>query len=321
VNHECINSIMIIWRISDACGLLMFTTCCYNFIANNTVSFNTVYHAWAQLAPTQRDAPEKAEELLKLQQDLCQQGILGNDAMPDTGSYSIVMSAYSRSQSPQKVQHTYRLLQELLQGLHQGTIKPGTNVIAVAFSAVLNAAAHPPLQKRNKQQPDQRDERIEVVSPFGTVQYDANKKNNSGRSNSDENYAIVLQVYRELKDDVYELGCQPDHFVFAAMLHAIGVNTHPLSAERRQMIQVIFDDACMAGHVSKLVLKALYRECPDQPLMAQILRSSQLAQSHLRSVDQLPQAWTRKVPLEYRALGSTTRGFRDETKKKLLNKG
>jgi hypothetical protein len=284
-------------------------------LAPATVSFNTVFQAWAQLARSQMDAPEKAEELLKLQRELCQQGILGTDAMPDIGSFSIVMSAYSKSKSPQKVQHNYRLLQELLQGLHLGTIKPGTNVIAVAFSTVLNAAAHPPFQHQKHQQPDIRDKK-EVVLPFETVQDNDNEDNKSGRSHREENYAIAVQVYQQAKEDVYQLGCQPDHFVFAAMLHAIGANTHHLSAERRQMIRVIFDDACMAGHVSKLVLKALYRECPDQPLLAQILRSSQLAQRPLKSVDQLPQAWTRKVPLEYRSLEFRTRGFRDESKKK-----
>ncbi|CAB9512768.1 Pentatricopeptide repeat-containing protein [Seminavis robusta] len=267
--------------------------------APDTISFNTVLQAWSsQRTP---DASQKAQDLLNLQRQLFADEVIDENAMPDMAGFTIVMNAWARSTTePQKVQKTQQLLQELLIGLENDTVAAGGNNPTVAFSAVLSAAAHPVVRKTKTQQNEP------IIDPFGTT--DSSTSGNDAASD-DDSYAIALRTYRELKEDVYHVGCQPDHFVFASMLHAAGAHTHPSSTERRQMVQVVFEDACLAGHVSKLVVKALYKECPDKALLAEILeRCPEFVERMPTRVDDLPKEWTQKVPFAYRIIGRPATG-------------
>jgi hypothetical protein len=120
-----------------------------------------------------------------------------------------------------------------------------------------------------------------------------------GNVRTDDAYAIALQTYREMKEDIYEIGCQPDHIAYATMLQVVNRHTKQDSTERRQMVQVVFDDACVAGHVSNLVLKSLLAASPDKHLLASCLQSQDLADS-IKSVEELPRAWSRSVPKQFR---------------------
>ena len=203
----------------------------------------TALHAWSRSAAILRQAPQKSEELLQLQRQLVETGVLDESAQPDSQSYAIVMSTYARSRERQKVHQTYRLLQEMIKGITEGFVAVGAS-LSVPFTIVLNAAAHT--------WPDRSGNSIaDFASGAPMTQTHDNPFISETGQEEDSVYTIALQTYRELKEDVYKIGCEPDHMAFAAMLEAIGLHTKETSVERRQMIEVVFEDACAAGHISR----------------------------------------------------------------------
>lgn len=168
----------------------------------------------------------------------------------------------------------------MIEAIFKGRVVADSSLV-VAFTAVLDAAAYPA--------------NIKPSEPAETPTFGLE----SDTSCSDD-YTIALQAYRELKDDVYQLGCQPDHLAYAKMVNVIGTHTDPRSAERRQMLQLVFEDACGAGEVSKIVLKYLFKVCPDKDLLISLLQSEKLASRYVETVDELPRLWTRNVPGRFR---------------------
>ena len=244
--------------------------------------------SWARCADRVPEAPQKAEELLHLQLELVESNVLQERA--DSQSFTAVMVAYAKSNDKAKVQNAYRLLKTMLAGIADGTVSGGANLV-VPFTTVLNAAAFSkpassPASDAGKNLADGTTE----TSGFDTSQ-----------STADDIYTIALQTYRELKEDAFRIGCKPDHMAFAAMLEVLNTHTHPSSIERRQMSQLVFEDASSAGEVSKLVLKALFRAAPDKELLGSLLQSKELANG-MQSVDELPRAWTRNVGPKFRHL-------------------
>lgn len=112
-------------------------------------------------------------------------------------------------------------------------------------------------------------------------------------------YEIALATYDELWNDVHGLKIKPDHFTFATMLQVVNVHTDKASAERRQFVERIFDDACAGGQVSSLVVRAVREACPTPDLLSRMFGSKKLANS-LKNVDQLDKDWTRNVGREKR---------------------
>jgi len=253
-------------------------------IAPNTVTFNTTLSSWARCADRIKEAPQKAEELLELQVHLIDSGVLDDTARPDSQSFAAVMSAFARSNQADKVQQTYRLLHAMLSGIADGSVSVGSNLV-VPFTIVLNAAAFSkPNDKTSKE----------------SIAGNANGFD-IGEEATDDVYTIALQTYRELKEDTFHIGCKPDHMVFAAMLEVLGTHSHPTSIERRQMVQIVFEDACVAGEVSRLVIASLFRVSPDKEFLASLLSSHELAEG-VRNVDELPRSWTRNVSYNFRYL-------------------
>lgn len=244
---------------------------------------------WARCADRVPDAPQKAEELLQLQLELVESNVLQERA--DSQSFAAVMSAYAKSNDKEKVQNAYRLLKTMLAGIADGTVSRGAN-LAVSFTIVLSAAAfsRPAASPASDAGNNPADGAIDTSSGF-----------DSGQSTADGTYTIALQTYRELKEDPFRIGCKPDHMAFAAMLEVLNIHTHQLSVERRQMLQLVFEDASSAGEVSKLVLKALFKAAPDKELIGSLLQSEELARG-IQSVDELPRAWTRNVGPSFRHL-------------------
>lgn len=136
-----------------------------------------------------------------------------------------------------------------------------------------------------------------------------------GLHESESVYSIVVQTYEELKKDPYNVGLSPDHFAFAAMLQAVRQHTIDSSAERRQMVELVFDDACAAGEVSTFVIRALREACPSLDLLERLLRSQKLAKE-LRDVSQLPQDWSRNLNYSPRFRIVDGRGPRRSRQKK-----
>jgi len=189
-------------------------------------------------------------------------------------TYTTVINAWARSgDRPDKVQNARRLLDAMLSKYDADEHDMAPNVMA--YTSVLNAAVH---------------------SPSSSLTLDNGSDENPFTSDapSENVYSIVLQTYNELLKDPYNIGIGPDHFVFATMLQAIRQHTTESSAERRQMVETVFDEACDAGEVSAFVIRALREACPSVDLLERLLRSQKLAKE-LRDVSQLPQDWTRNV--------------------------
>ena len=259
-------------------------------MAPNTITFNIVLSAWARCADRFHDAPKKAEDLLKLQLELVETNVLRERA--DSLSFAAVILAYARSNDPAKTQNAYRLLRTMLAAIADGTVLSGTNP-AVAFTNVLNAAVFSRTASVDKNDADS-DPEDDNSSPINTSGFD------TGENEADNAYTIALQTYRELKEDSFRLGCKPDHMAFAAMLNVVREYTDESSTERSQMVQLVFEDACAAGEVSRVVIRALERASPDKEFLGSLLKNEELREGMIRSSDELPGAWTRNVGRKFR---------------------
>ncbi len=265
----------------------------------NRTSFNTVINAYARFSRYDANAPEKAEELMNLMYDLYYSGRL-ETVKPDTVTYTSLINAWARSvDRPDKVQNARRLLDVLLAKFDadEEDVKPNI----MAYTSVLNAAVH---------------------SPPSSLMTDANGEEDPFTSDgsTESVYSIVVQTYDELKKDPYNIGLSPDHFAFAAMLQAVRQHTIDSSAERRQMVELVFDDACAAGEVSAFVIRALREACPSVDLLERLLRSQKLAKE-LRDVSQLPQDWSRNLSYSPRFRIVDGKGSRHGRQKQKEKKG
>jgi hypothetical protein len=248
----------------------------------DSISFNTCLHAWARASRKDPDAPWKAEGLLKLMIDLSSKNDVNYEKMrPDVHSYSTVMNAHAQSNDKHKVVYARRLFVEMISTVPFTKCKDGKakNVIsAVPFTVLLNAAIHSPRQND-----------VGTLDAFAEVE--------NGESDV---YSIALETYRELCDGVHGIRATPDHFAFAAMLEVLAHHTDPCSIERRQRVEGVFEDACAAGQVSSLVLKALEHAAPTPDFLDALLSRTGVSRPILLTVNALPREWTRHVPRKFR---------------------
>jgi hypothetical protein len=184
------------------------------------------------------------------------------------------MNAYGRSDLPLKTQQARRWLLELIA---ETKSKDGMKMSVVPFTVLLNAAAHSPNWYA--------DEYVDIFAEF--------------RGEKDP-YAIAVDTYHELREDLHELDIEPDHVVFATMLDVVKQHTDPLFVERRQKVEDIFEDACRAGQVSALVVRALKDACPTPDILRTLLNGKHF--NSLQTVNSLPREWTRNVPPQARRL-------------------
>jgi hypothetical protein len=230
--------------------------------------------AWAKANFFHANAAAKAEERLLLQHELCSATELSKDAMPDFQGYALVILAHSYSRNPQKVIDARRLLDSLLEHVKVGGIKVSGKSSA-PFSAVLSAAAQsPPCVIGASPSKEALDWFNDVVDT------------------TTDAFAIADKTYRELRDDSYGIGVAPDHHAFGAFLQCIAKHTSPESAEREAKARMVFDDACEAGHVSRLVVEGV-KDC-----VGQSMRDIPGLESN-----ELSRFWTRNVPRVWRYKG------------------
>ncbi len=259
----------------------------------NTVSFNTCIQAWSKACKFQESAePAKAEELLtllvKLSEDDDSSGL-----RPDIRSYATVMNAYALSQKQDSVVQTRRLLMDLIQeGRGKFFETHGKDKMnAHPFTIVLKAASNCKTTESSEEESDFGEESNILEDP----------------------YTIALETYLDLLDDKFDLGVRPDHFVFAEMLNVVAKHTDSESIERRQRIEEVFGDACSAGQVSSLVVKAMQSACPNDIILADLLRLRGSVAS-IESVNMFPRQWTSKVPQEFRRVASRKDHFQKQSK-------
>jgi hypothetical protein len=239
-------------------------------VTPNTTSFNTCMQAWARASRKDTNAPGKAEDLLKLLTSL----ETDNDRIADVQSFTTVMSAYAKSKRKDKAIQCRRLFESLL----SSTVVDKKQITAVPFTVLLNAVEH---------------------SSSGGIG-DGGDSDFSHDSIEDDPYTIALETYRELQEDLYNLGVQVDHLSYATMLGVLEKHTSVDSVERRQRIERVFEDACSNGQVSNRLLEVLFRVCPSQDMLQSLLQTPD--PKSIANVNALPREWTRHVPQKFRKL-------------------
>jgi hypothetical protein len=292
----------------------------------DTVSFNSVAQAWAKAAKDDDSAPERAEEMLEILRTFAQEDDAAKDdgfspvkkskaTSPDGQSYVAVMNAYANSRRKDRVYHVHRLLKELIDELpHKVTAVPYT----VLFKAVANYDL---------------DNGYHITTGGAAANTDwavADQQKTS--SSSTDPYAIALECYADLvhpdENDVQDTTfttTKPkgrsvqnvDHFVFATMLDVVRRHTDSESIERRQRVEEIFYDACQAGQVSSVVVKALQSTCPSTHMLQELLqqRGRDSGGVTIETINILPREWIRNVPQDFRRVTTRKDHFEKSSKR------
>ena len=289
----------------------------------NTVSFNTCMQAWAKACKFEDSAaPEKAEELLRLLINLSNDSVDSPEAdnkdwklRPDIRSYVTVMNAYALARKEDSVVQTRRLFSELIREGRGTYFDSGgkDKMNAYPFTIILKAAA-------NAKTKDSGSDETEDENPFGSLDID------DGVTPVEDPYTIALETYNDLLNDTHDLGVFADHFAFSEMLAVVAKYTAAESIERRQRIEEVFQDACNAGQVSSVVIRAMQKACPNDIVMADLLRlRGHSSVASIESINIFPKQWTSRVPHEFRRVSSRNDHFQKQSKffrgKKSNNEG
>ena len=279
----------------------------------NAVSFNTCMLAWSKSSKFEEgsSAPERAEELLNLLKEISKGDDDDNShdkqnskLRPDVRSYVTVMNAYAISHRKDSVFHTYRLLKDLIQDVREGYFDTGDNkdkINASPFTILFKAVA-------NTKKIDMSSNELEDLA-FGPLDGDEEEL-----SEVIDPYSIALKTYSDLLKDAHDLGVRADHFAFSEMLAVVEAHTDAESIERRQRIEEIFHDACQAGHVSSMVVRAMQKACPNDIMLKDLLqlRGNDTVVS-IESINRFPKQWTARVSQEFRRVSSRSEHFRKQT--------
>jgi len=253
----------------------------------NVVSFNCCLFAWSRVANKfHDDAALKARELLSFQHELCESGVLFDEALhgrnlalPDYQSYTLAILAIAnstckRTMNQNKAADARALLELMLTNVHTGRIHPSGNPTG-PFSAVLSAVAKSPCVAASSTQFLERrrgeDSSVSEDMFSSVVETD------------NDPYSLALRTYQEVIDDEYKIAAKPDHHFFSAMIKVVERHCDERSAERDTMARSVFERAGEEGQVSSSVVQSLAATLGDDVVP-----------------HRLPRFWFRNVPSSYR---------------------
>lgn len=187
--------------------------------APNRITYNTVIKAMRNGAAEDAQFAEKVLLLLE------SKGVENSDLLPDSYSYTSVISAYGKSQVPNKAEKALEILERMLCATQFGNI--AANPTVLSFNAALNACAF---------------------------------ANGGDETSKEAAFDIALKVYELLqKHDV------PDHTTYGTMLRACSVLLDNNDRRRGEMVDDFFQEACLKGCVGRLVLKQMkFAASPEQ---------------------------------------------------------
>jgi hypothetical protein len=188
----------------------------------NRITYNTVIKAMRD--GTAEDAAY-AEEILST---LEQKGVRNPHLLPDSYSYTSVITAYGRSDDQKKAQKSLSMLERMLRCYKEGNMaaKPTTH----SFNAALNACAF----------------------------VDGNQTQKT------EAFEVAVQVYQLMQAS----SCgEADHTSYGTLLRACATLLHPTDPRREKLVEDIFHRACENGAVGRLVVTQLkFAATPAQHL-------------------------------------------------------
>ena len=102
-------------------------------------------------------------------------------------------------------------------------------------------------------------------------------------------YSIANKIYQHLQRDTYQIGAKVDHHAASAFLRVIAQHCAPGTAERENTARMVFEEACEAGEVSRLVIQGLEAALGDGAKDMPELQPNKR-----------PKFWSRKVPAFFR---------------------
>jgi len=149
------------------------------------------------------------------------------------------------------------------------------------FSALLSVIARsPPGSRINKPKPGENEE-DETTGPIHSI-----------LDTETDCLSIATKLYNLVLDDTFGIGTHADHHLMSAYLRCIAAHCPPDSAERGATAKRVFEDACQAGEVSRLIVKALAEALEGT--------SDQHVVRDLQAQGRRPNSWIRNVPAAFR---------------------
>ncbi|KAL7534811.1 hypothetical protein ACHAXR_008518 [Thalassiosira sp. AJA248-18] len=211
-------------------------------IQPDTVSFNSVTHAYANSNSRDVGAPKrarKAEELIKQMERLYNSGE-NNDVKPDVVSYSAVVNAYARAAAQEegcaaKAMDVLDRMEELYKGGDKG-VKPNkrtyTSVIN-AFARIGKAEIADDILSKMKEWHEMGDESLKPDTICYSSVLDAYAK-----KGGEEAAYRAEELLREM-EDLYNGGdtdVKPNSLTYRSVITALGKSKQPRAAEKAEQI-------------------------------------------------------------------------------------
>ena len=227
----------------------------------DSVSFHCIIRAWSKSTKFHGDkALSRMEAMLDLQESLAEQSE-GGVEFPGYMTYAIAILGYV-GVGENSVEQACQLLDRMLAAYRERRLTRGTDKPCAPFGAVLTVTAKAP--------------KVE----------DAADKAWSDDSNTDP-YDVANRIYDHVTENTYQIdGLVPDHHFYAAFLRNLVAHGNPQSVDFETTALRVWEQACEAGEVSRLVL--------SQAMQISVLEQK-LSTDSVEKTRDLPQFWRRQV--------------------------
>eukprot|EP00977_Amphora_coffeiformis_P008185 scaffold1828_cov169-Amphora_coffeaeformis.AAC.24 len=232
------------------------------------MSFHAVLRAWSKSVKFHgKDAVTRVEATLRFQQALAEKSN-GTVPYPDYQTYSLAILAQV-GQGKDSVAKASELLDEMLVAIRERRFTIAFNPCA-PFTALLSAVEAAPKEGSS--------------SPDSSLGWSENKHT--------EPYELANLVYESVIRNAYEVdNLVADHHFYGAMLRNILAHGNPKSVDYENTALRVWEHACEAGQVSRLVwplaarIPVLHKTFPDP---------------QVRKTIDLPRFWSREVEPRWR---------------------
>lgn len=168
------------------------------------VSFTTVIHAWA--LSSDLEAAMRAQLILDLMEEL---SIKDKSYLPNAKTFGAVMNAWARCSLPNSAGKTEEILHRMMELLENGdvSVAPGT----IHFALCIKALANSEIQGCSKRAIDLLKQMWDLYESGLRTKPDIGTYNSVLRAiANDSEQTHKCHIARELFDDIFDLGLQPD---------------------------------------------------------------------------------------------------------------
>jgi hypothetical protein len=234
-----------------------------NAVAPNTVSYNSVLHAWSRSAVD--GAADRAERVLEfmLAARRKQRGGPGKDSddaasfpavSPDAYSFTSVLNAIAKSKDPNKATRAQGWLRRLVEE-RKSAERPGLRLTQVPFNAVINACAFG--AARSAPEPD----RMRAVE-------------------------VAVRTLAEMRSE----GVDPDEVTYYNMIKCAGNLLSDSLRRRHEMVLPLVESCCRDGMLTESTWNQVCRAVSPQAILDKFLVNPEE-----QAYASLPRSWKRSV--------------------------